>query len=226
MLPGIEGLELDSILELFSIEGFNLNVPSEALYFTNHSGVSYEDQDYQPIGVVSEGYDLVGQGSIPNPTISVSNIGRVISNFLYLVKTTPGYRLEGSTVKRIVTQKKFLSGQPNQNASIKQFTPDIYALEQVSEETMNAVKFRLSTPFDLEGLSLPSRIALRSCVARYRDGETCPYSGSAMFTLKNEPTLDPKFDVCSKTIAGCKKRFGANAVLPFGGFPSLGLLGS
>ncbi|MDG6274832.1 phage minor tail protein L, partial [Glaesserella parasuis] len=31
---------------------------------------------------------------------------------------------------------------------------------------------------------------------------------------------DPKKDACSHCLRGCKLRFGANAVLPFGGFPS------
>lgn len=35
-------------------------------------------------------------------------------------------------------------------------------------------------------------------------------------------TVDPTKDVCGKRIASCKARFGANAELPFGSFPSVG----
>jgi lambda family phage minor tail protein L len=35
-------------------------------------------------------------------------------------------------------------------------------------------------------------------------------------------TVDPAKDVCGKRLSSCKARFGANAELPFGSFPSLG----
>ena len=35
-------------------------------------------------------------------------------------------------------------------------------------------------------------------------------------------TVDPAKDVCGKRLSSCKARFGANASLPFGSFPSLG----
>jgi phage-related protein len=35
-------------------------------------------------------------------------------------------------------------------------------------------------------------------------------------------TVDPAKDICGKRLTSCKARFGANAELPFGSFPSLG----
>jgi len=35
-------------------------------------------------------------------------------------------------------------------------------------------------------------------------------------------TVDPAKDICGKRLSSCKARFGANAELPFGSFPSLG----
>lgn len=221
-LAGIESLESDSKLELFILDQFNLRNPTEAFYFCNYSGVIFNGIEYQGIGCQSEGYSLIGQGSIPNPTIAVSNVGSVVSNLIYKLISTQGYRLEGSRVTRITTSKKFIDGQSNSGDSIRQNQPDIYQLEQMTELTYQAVKFRLATAYDLEGSLLPNRIALRSCGSVYRS-TACSYLSSAAFTINNIPTLDPTLDVCAKSLAACKTRFGSSAVLPFGGFPGVGL---
>lgn len=220
-LSGLESLEQDTKIELFTLDQFNLRNPNEAFYFCNYSGVMFEGIEYTAIGCETDGYDLIGQGSIPNPTIAISNVGNVVSNLIYKLISTPGYRLEGSRVTRITTSKKFLDGQSNVGDSIRQNQPDIFILNQMSELTYQAVRFTLATNFDLEGDLLPSRVALRSCGSVYRS-PNCSYLGSDMFTITNQRTLDPDKDVCSKSLTACKRRFGSTSVLPFGGFPGLG----
>lgn len=222
-MPAITDLDPSTIIPLFEISEFNLKSPTETLHFCNYSGVSFEGQEYQAIPCIGEGYDLIGQGSIPNPTLTVY-VDKVISNFLYQIKNTPGYRLEGSQVIRRITQKRFLDGQPDQNAAIKENAPDIFKLEQVAEETFQAVKFKLSTPFDLEEISLPSRIVLRTCGWWEYRGEECGYLGPA-YDFQNNPTLDPDKDVCPRTLTGCEIRQGKNGTLTFGGFPGVGGFG-
>lgn len=221
-LSGIESLEQDTKIELFIIDQFNLRNPYEAFYFCNYSGITFEGNEYQGIGCEADGYDLIGQGSIANPNLAISNVGGIVSNLIDKLITTSGYRLEGARVTRINTSRKFLDGQSNAGDSIRQNQPDIYFIEQLVERTYNAVKFRLATPWDIEGETLPSRIALRSCGAVYRSPE-CSYLGSDMYTITNDRTLDPDKDVCSKTLRACKLRFGNSAVLPFSGYPGLGL---
>lgn len=224
MIPlNVSELDLDAKISLIEISEFNLLAPNETLYLCNYTGVSYQNKQYQAIGLEVTGYDLIGQGQIPNPMITVSNVGRVISNWLYRCKTTPNYRLEGCTVTRRVTQNKFLDGQPNSGEAITEFTPDIYSLEQVVEETYAAVKFKLATPFDIENMYLPARLALRTCSSLYR-GSECGYVGP-YYNILNQPTLDPRQDVCSKSLEACETRFGKVNDLPFGGFPGLGNFG-
>ena len=56
--------------------------------------------------------------------------------------------------------------------------------------------------------------------AAYRSGE-CGYAGGPVANYKNNPTSDPAQDQCSRTMTGCKKRFGEFGALPFGGFPAI-----
>lgn len=221
MIPNnLATLDLDAIIPLYTLSDFNLLNPNETIRFCNYTGVKFEGDEYLALGCESEGFSLVGQGQLPNPIVRVSNVGRVISDWLYKVKTEPNYRLEGSTVTRVLTQRKFLDGQPNQNASIKSFIPDIFILNQVSAETYAAVEFQLATAFDIEGLTLPARAALRNCSWVYRSAE-CGWYG-AMYDLNNNPTSDPSKDRCNKSLTACRTRYGYYAgVLPFGGLPGL-----
>lgn len=85
---------------------------------------------------------------------------------------------------------------------------------------------------------IPNRMILRdSCQWRYRvwnptadnglgawdySRATCPYTGGGLFNMNGAPVGDPTQDVCSKRVStGCKKRFGENGVLPYGGFPAV-----
>lgn len=224
-LSGVESLEQDSKVELFKIDNFNVSNPSEAFYFCNYAGVAFQGIYYQAIGCESSGYDLIGQGSIPNPSLAISNVGNVVGDLIYRLINTKRYRLEGARVTRVVTSRKFLDGQSNAGDSIRQNPSDIYVLEQMQEMTYQAIKFRLSTAFDLEGDTLPNRIALRSCAWLYRSQE-CSYLGSNMFDIANNATLDPTKDVCGKSLRSCKLRFGSASVLPFGGYPGLGTVSS
>ncbi len=225
MIPQNVGtLDLDAIIPLFAFTNYNLLAPNESLRFCNYTGVVYEGMEFMALGCESDGWDFVGQGAIANPTLKVSNVGRVISDWLFKIKSNSNYRLEGATLIRVLTQKKFLDGQPNENDAIKSFTPDKFVIEQVPAETYQAVEFKLSTAFDIDGLTLPSRSALRSCPWIYRSPE-CGYTGSKMFDLNDQYTTAKYKDKCSKSLSGCRARFGVNAILPFGGFPGLNSFG-
>lgn len=227
LLPAsVASLSPDSLIELYEISNFNLQNPYDTLYFCNYQGVSFEGQSYLAIGCEGEGFDLIGRGALPQPTLVISNVGRIVSDWLYKAKTYEGYRLEGSTVRRRVTQAQFLDGGSNSDAAIKELPFMEFVIEQLEEETYRAIKLKLGTPFDVEGVTLPARPALRSCTAIYRNIVTgCPYIGAAMFDINNQPTLDPTKDVCSKSLSGCKARFGEFGIIPINAFLGLGGFG-
>lgn len=186
----------------------------------NIPGLSFEGNLYYALGIQGEGFDLIGQGAISTPTLTVSNVGGILTSWLKETRTNPNYRLEQTSVKRRVTQKRFLDGQPNASDSIKELPYQIYTIEQLQEETYQSVKFKLTTPFDTEGITLPARIMSRTCIWKYRGGE-CGYSGNNKYTIGNELTPDSNLDVCAKTLKACQLRFGQFSTLPFGGFPGL-----
>jgi lambda family phage minor tail protein L len=215
------GLSLKAPIELLEISGYNLAAPSEALYLCAVVGVSFESRSYQPIPFRSEGFDLVGQGTPPEPTVYVSNLGGVVSSWLYRCKQ-PGYRLEGCRVTRRLTQKQYLDGQPLANAAIREEPRHVFFLNQVAE-TRHECQFSLIDPFNMQGQILPSRTLMRTCPWRYRDPLTCGYTGWQEWNSLNQAVNDYALGGCAKTVEACNLRFPSGE-LNHGGCPGISRL--
>jgi lambda family phage minor tail protein L len=61
--------------------------------------VVFDGKTYYAVGVQGEGFDLIGQGAIPTPKLTVSNVGGILTKWLKQSRET-GYRLEGTFVKK------------------------------------------------------------------------------------------------------------------------------
>ena len=92
-------------------------------------------------------------------------------------------------------------------------------------ENRELVTFELSATFDVAGVKLPRRqIVQNICPWTYK-GEGCGYSGTDYYDINDQEVTDAADDVCSHRLTGCRARFGENGQLPYGGFPSAGLIG-
>jgi len=126
----------------------------------------------------------------------------------------------------------FPEGNPTADAfaySYQQFWIDHKAGED--DET---IQWGLSSPADLQGQMIPTRVITSICEwalrGQYRSGDGCTYNGTAYFDVKGNPVNDPSKDVCSGLLGHCRSRFGAGmenpnaADLDFGGFPAADLV--
>lgn len=171
-------------------------------------GVSLDGVEYLPVPLESQGFDVSGNGPTAQPTVVIGNVAQQVNDFINLLKT-PGYRLEGARFTRRLIQGRYLDGGIEASAPIKGPPADIYTVEQLSSQNREAITLKLRTGFETEGVTLPGRLAMRTCSFEYR-GDGCNYNGP----LNNVP--------CPYTLEGCKQRFGQFAVLPLGGYPGLG----
>jgi hypothetical protein len=117
----------------------------------------------------------------------------------------------------------------NPTADPAEFFPDeIWFIERKVAETKEMVEFELATAIDLNGEVLPGRqIMSNVCTWLLRGGYRgpyCSYTGSAYFDINDNPVADPGQDVCAGLVRSCKRRFGENNELPYGGFPAAGLV--
>jgi lambda family phage minor tail protein L len=194
--------------------GCNANVTGNIIWNGN---------TYIRLPIKAEGFDYSNTGTLPRPTLTISNIDQLITSLLLLVNaTTPGNDLGGATVKRIRTLKKYLDGEPGADSHAK-FPDEIWYVDRKASENRESVSFELASKFDLAGVMIPKRqIIANICQWRYRSTE-CGYTGSNYWDANDNVVGTLAQDKCGKRISSCKLRFGAAGELPFGSFPGAGL---
>lgn len=211
------------------IELFELHLETEVLRF--HAGtnelmqsVRWAGQDYAPMPVQAEGFELSGRGTLPRPKLRVANIDGIISQAMAEGDDLAGRKvIRRRTLARYLDASNFPDGNPDADPTAE-FPQDIFYVDRVSDENVAFVEFELASAMDLAGVMLPRRqIIQNSCCWRYRSAE-CGYAGPPVATNFDVPTSDMAQDSCGKRLASCKLRFGETAVLPYGGFPAAGLV--
>ena len=227
--------ELATIAPSAIIELFELTLDSSLHGSTDtyrwHSGcnaditgnIIWNGNSYARLPVEASGFEYSNTGTLPRPTLSISNLDGNMTTLLLLVNaTTPGNDLGGATVKRIRTLKKYLDGQPGADPHAK-FPDECWYVDRKASESRDAVSFELASKFDLAGVMIPKRqIIANICQWQYRSAE-CGYTGSSYWDTNDNSVGTLAQDKCGKRLGSCKLRFGATAELPFGSFPGAGL---
>lgn len=217
----IQKLEPGAVIELFQLDASNQGV-AQPLYF--HAGTNsisqpivFQGITYTPFPLEISGFEFNGRGTLPRPTLRVSNILSTITALLLQYND-----LVGAKLTRIRTLARYLDGQPAANPDAE-FPREIYYVDRKSSENRDVVEFELASALDLAGVMLPRRqIVQNICPWVYRGAE-CGYTGTSYFDTNDQPT-NAAGDVCGKRLSSCKARFGQYGELPFGGFPSAGLI--
>lgn len=237
----VQTLSPGSIIEMFELDLRPItktNVSGDFYYFHQglndlNSPVVWQGKTYQPFEIRADGFEVTSKGTLPRPTLEVSNVTGGITALVYDYGDLVGAKItRRRTFLRYLDAVNFPGGV-NTEADPSQHLPDdVFFVERKVREDFKQVTFELASALDLEGMKLPSRIVIQNwCPWVYRrwDSATsqfvydeaggCSYTGSNYFDVNDKPVGDPMFDVCSKGVNGCKKRFGAKNRLSFGGFP-------
>lgn len=221
-----------AVIELFELDGTSSKVGIPSVY-RFHAGTN-QDIDgnivwggvsYSRYPVQARGFQYEGQGSLPRPTLTISNALSLVTSLML-----DHGDLVGAKVTRIRTLKKYLdaanfTGDSNATADpYAEFPRQIFTVDRKTLENRDVVSFELAANFDVAGVRLPRRqIVQNVCTWTYK-GEGCGYSGQGSYDIFGNP-VPASQDVCAHTVEACKLRFGTNAELPYGGFPSVGLIG-
>ena len=223
-------LNPSAIIELFELHLDNTLHGSTDVY-RFHAGanaaidgnVVFNGNTYTRIPVKADGFEFTNTGTLPRPTLTISNLDGTMTTLLLLVNaTTAGNDLGGAEVRRIRTLKKFLDGESTADPNAK-FPDERWYVDRKANESRDSVTFELASKFDLAGQKLPKRqIVANVCQWVYRSSE-CSYTGSNYFDVNGNTVSTLAADVCGKRVASCKLRFGNNGELPFGSFPGAGL---
>jgi lambda family phage minor tail protein L len=224
-------LNPSAIIELFELHLDNTLHGSTDVY-RFHAGanaaidgnVVFNGNTYTRIPVKADGFEFTNTGTLPRPTLTISNLDGTMTTLLLLVNaTTAGNDLGGAEVRRIRTLKKFLDGESTADPNAK-FPDERWYVDRKANESRDEVTFELASKFDLAGQKLPKRqIIANVCQWVYRSSE-CSYTGTDYYDVNGNEVSTEAADVCGKRVESCKLRFGNTAQLPFGSFPGAGLI--
>ena len=230
-----------SIIELFELE---LTTALHGVDFTYrfHAGINdvgsgaqdiiWDGKTYTKYPIEVEGFDYNAEsGSLPRPTIRVSNLfGSITAILLQVNATTPGNDLTGAKLTRIRTLVRYIDGANFSGGTNPYGTPDtsaklpdeIYYVARKITESRDLVEFEMAASFDLAGVRAPKRQCSANLCPWIYKGAECGYSGTSYFDENDKAVTDSADDKCGKRLSSCQARFGSTAELPFGGFPGIG----
>lgn len=186
----LQGLQGDAIIDLMVLD-LEPIAPSIApgdryLRFVNWvvtdgQKVSYGGLTYEPVPLKATGFTIQTDGVPPNPVLTVSNIGLEFTALVNRWDDLIGAKL---TRRRVLARHLDSGSAPDANAH---WPDEVWTIQQKETENKLFVAFRLSTAFDLDGITLPRRRALRyTCPWTYR-GEGCDYTGPPVADAKDAP---------------------------------------
>lgn len=219
-----------AIIELFELRlDSTLHGSSDVYRF--HAGANadvdgnivFNSQTYTRIPIKADGFEYSNTGTLPRPTLSISNLDGTMTTLLLLVNaTTAGNDLGGAEVRRIRTLKKYLDGESAADPNAR-WPEERWFVDRKASESRDQVTFELASKFDLAGQKIPKRQVIANvCQWKYRSSE-CSYTGTDYYDVNGNEVSTEAEDVCGKRVASCKLRFGDTAELPFGSFPGAGL---
>jgi lambda family phage minor tail protein L len=209
-----------ALIELFELELISA-IHGVGTVYLFHAGVTakgdgselvWAGNSYMTLPIEADGFSYSGNGPLPRPTLRVSNVMGTITALLLALPAG----LEGAKITRRRTHARYLDavnfpgnvnplGTPDPTA---EYPIEQYFIDRKKSESREVVEFELAAAFDLAGVRAPKRQVIASiCTWVYRSAE-CGYSGG--------------LPSCTKSLADCRAHFGANSVLPFGGFPGAG----
>jgi len=226
----IQKPNIGEIVTLFQIDATGLGAAKKWYFTQTLSGgntISFDGDEYTPIDIHAEGFELSNTGKLPRPSLAISNVDSIIASEIIEYGD-----LLGALVIRVRTLSKYLDGEPFADPTVK-FPIDTYIINQKKLQNNKVIQFELITSIDLESLILPGRQILRdTCTHTYRyyttgpdfvyTNVTCPYTGSNYFKANGDTTSEPAEDVCGKRLSDCELRYPLTSdELPTRAFPSV-----
>lgn len=230
----VQKLEPGELVELFELDATAIGANLQRFHgYTQLASIWWQGNEYEPWAIQAKGFQRTSDAQQPAPTLTVGNIGMDVDG-----NPIPGLisslciafdDLVGAKVTRHRTLGKYLDAVnfPDGNSGADptaELTPEIWLVEQKTDEDSEAVEFTLSSAIDFGGQQLPSRQIVASVCSwlwkgGYR-GPNCGYTGTNYFDVNDVAVLDPALDVCPGRLSSCRLRFGQDQVVNFGSYPS------
>lgn len=218
----MQSLAPTALIELFILDMTNLPNGDKSYW---HAGTNkltqpivWQGQQYLPLPIEAEGFDINTDGTTPRPKVRVANI-----EGLFSAEVRNNDDLVNCKIIRKRTHARFLdavnfpNGNPEANPH-ENYPDQLWYINRKTNETKYMIEWELVSAFDLRNATIPARQVLQnSCAFRYRGAE-CGWTGTFYYDENQIPQWDASADKCGKTMTDCRVRFKEQPIR-FGGFP-------
>jgi len=167
----LQSLSNKSIIELYSITlvsalhgSTNVSRFHSGVGMNSNASIIWQGNTYDKFPVIAEGFEYTGKGTLPRPTLTVSNIlGTITALMATANATTPFNDLQGAKFIRHRTMAQFLDAgnfPSNQNpfgtpSSTTELPQEIYFIDRKVVENREIVQFELASVLDLNNIRCP-----------------------------------------------------------------------
>ena len=167
----LQSLSNKSIIELYSITlvsalhgSTNVSRFHSGVGMNSNTSIIWQGNTYDKFPVIAEGFEYTGKGTLPRPTLTVSNIlGTITALMATANATTPLNDLQGAKFIRHRTMAQFLDASnfpSNQNpfgtpSSTTELPQEIYFIDRKVVENREIVQFELASVLDLNNIRCP-----------------------------------------------------------------------
>jgi len=167
----LQSLSNKSIIELYSITlvsalhgSTNVSRFHSGVGMNSNSSIIWQGNTYDKFPVIAEGFEYTGKGTLPRPTLTVSNIlGTITALMATANATTPFNDLQGAKFIRHRTMAQFLDAAnfpSNQNpfgtpSSTTELPQEIYFIDRKVIENREIVQFELASVLELNNIRCP-----------------------------------------------------------------------
>lgn len=173
--------------------------------------ITWQGKKYVQYPVEASGFERNASGSLPRPTLKVSNISGILGGVIRGMGGALGSRVTRKrTLGKYLDAVNFPAGNPYADPTTY-FPDEIYYVSRKVSENAIWIEMELAVKFDLAGTKLPRRQVLAAtCQWVYRSVE-CGYTGGPVQDIDGNP-IPPSTqpDQCAKTLDACKARFAPN----------------
>ena len=167
----LQNINPSAILDLFVIE-LNVLLHGKNETFRFHAGTNqlntsivWQGDAYDKFPIQAEGFEYSGTGSLPRPTLTVSNVfGFVSALIIDTNNVTAKNDLQGAkfTRRRVLASSlddvNFLSGSnPFGTPNANELPQEIYFIDRKTVENREFVQFECVSVLDLQGIRVPKR---------------------------------------------------------------------
>lgn len=186
-----------------------------------HGAITWQGLEYQPMPIIAEGFERNASGTLPRPTLRVSNIQGLVGHYIRSIGGALGAKVTRKrTLGKYLDAVNFPGGNPYADPTTH-FPDESYFVSRKAAENALLLEMELAVKFDVAGVRLPRRqVIAATCQWIYR-GPECSYAGPPVQDVFGNPIPPSALpDECRKTLDACRARFGANGVLRTSAFPA------